>query len=77
MNKAGWGVVASDSKGKVLITWATPRSSCSEARLEEALVIREATIQAKRRAWKKVEFESDCQMIVIDKVVHLDFNGAK
>ncbi|XP_071924889.1 uncharacterized protein [Coffea arabica] len=44
MNKAGWGVVARDNKGKVLITWATPRSSCSEARLEEALAFREAMI---------------------------------
>lgn len=67
MNKAGWGIVARDSCGNVLSTWAIPRSSCSEARLEEALALRKAMIQARQQGWRRVEFESDCKMI-IDKV---------
>ena len=45
----------------MIATWA------SSAKLEEALALGVAMIQAKQQGWKKVEFESNCKEVV-DKV---------
>ena len=59
--KAGWGIVARDRHGKLIGSWACPTTSCAEAKVEEALAIREAMVLARREGWRKVEFESDCK----------------
>nr|XP_027091826.1 uncharacterized protein LOC113712542 [Coffea arabica] len=46
--KAGWGIVARDRHGRVIRSWACPTTSCADAKVEEALVIREAMKLARR-----------------------------
>ena len=65
--KAGWGIVARDSHGMVIRSWACPSASNAEAKVEEALAIREVMIRASREGWLMVEFESDCKLVV-DKI---------
>ncbi|XP_027072007.1 uncharacterized protein [Coffea arabica] len=65
--KAGWGIVARDRHGRVIRSWACPTTSCANAKVEEALVIKEAMGLPRREGWRKVEFESDCKLVV-DKI---------
>ncbi|XP_027099177.1 uncharacterized protein [Coffea arabica] len=65
--KAGWGIVARDRHERVIRSWACPTTCCADAKVEEALVIREAMGLARREGWRKVEFESDCKLVV-DKI---------
>ncbi|XP_027109537.1 uncharacterized protein [Coffea arabica] len=66
-NKAGWGIVARDWKGKLVATWACPSFTCSVPVLEEALAIRTAMVKAALEGWERIIIESDCK-VVIDRI---------
>ncbi|XP_071913980.1 uncharacterized protein [Coffea arabica] len=65
-NKAGWGIVARDWKGKLVATWACPSFTCSVPILEEALAIKTAMVKVALEEWERIIIESDCK-VVIDK----------
>ena len=57
-------MVARDWQGKVLGAWVVPNSSCSNPKLEEAMVLRAAMLVAKQQGWRSVESETDCLQVV-------------
>lgn len=65
--RSGWGIAAGNWQGKLIATWAYPRGSCLNAKVEEALALRAAMVEAKKQGWRKVIFESDCKQVV-DKI---------
>ncbi|XP_027177900.1 uncharacterized protein LOC113777055 [Coffea eugenioides] len=65
-NKASWGIVARDWKGKPVATWACPSFTCSVPILEEALAIKTAMVKVALEGWERIIIESDCK-VVIDK----------
>ncbi|XP_027151850.1 uncharacterized protein LOC113751902 [Coffea eugenioides] len=67
-NKAGWGIVARDWKGKLVATWACPSFTCSAPILEKALAIRTAMVKAALEGWGRIIIESDCKA-VIDRIL--------
>ena len=73
LRKAGWGIVARDDKGRLIATWAVPRTCSRNVKMEEVLAIRKAMEIATLESWKRVEFESDCKEIV-DKIAKKDWN---
>ncbi|KAL3537120.1 hypothetical protein ACH5RR_000486 [Cinchona calisaya] len=73
--KAAWGIVARNSQGKLLHTWAIPNLECRKPMVEEALAVWMTLIKAREQGWDNIEVQLDCQG-VIKKIIEEDTKDA-